>query len=80
MAWEWEAGSSSGLSGDRRKARRYAAAVLRSGDAAVAVLQGVEVVTGYGTLDGHYQHVAGTRTEGRRHGQRIRWTGPGVPG
>lgn len=78
-AWEWQAGSASGLSGERRRARRHAAAVLRSGESDKAVLRQVTVITGFRTLGSHYVPVAGTRLEGHRHGQRIRWHVAGAP-
>lgn len=72
-AWSWEAGAGSGITDQRRRARRHAAAALRSGDAERAVLQEVVVATGIGALDGCYRPVAGTRAEGRRDGPGIRW-------
>lgn len=75
-AWTWEAGSWSGITGDRRRARRHATARLRSGEAGTAVLREVTVATGIAVMDGHYRPVAGTRTEGRRDGRGIRWDRP----
>lgn len=72
-AWEWEAGNASGISGERRQARRRAAAVLLSGEADRAVLQMVVVVTGTATMDDVYLPVAGAREQGRRDGQGIVW-------
>jgi len=72
-AWSWEAGALSGITGERRRARRHAAAALRSGAADRAVLQEVVVPTGIGVLDGCYRPVKGTRAEGRRDGPGIRW-------
>lgn len=71
--WEWKAGTSSGLTGERRHARRHAAARLRSGEASIAVLQEVVVLTGIAAMDGHYHPVPGGRAEGRRDGRGIRW-------
>jgi hypothetical protein len=80
-AWEWEAGPASGLSDDRRSARRRAARVLRSGAAASAVLQQVLVVPGRPMPGGNYLPVAETRVEGHMDGTRIRWRrGAGTAG
>ena len=72
-AWEWEAGPASGLSDDRRKARRRAAGWLRSGEAGKAVMCKVTVVPGQPIPGGNYLPVAGTRVEGRMDERRIRW-------
>jgi hypothetical protein len=71
IAWQWDAGPSSGLTGERRHARRHAAARIRSGEACRAVLQQVIVIAG---IDGHYLPVTGGRTEGRRDGCGIAWS------
>lgn len=73
-AWSWEAGNASGISGERRQARRHAEAALRSGDADRAELQMVVVATGLAVLDGHYVAVAGTKATGRRDGCGIVWS------
>ena len=72
-AWEWEAGSASGVSDDEVAARGHAAKMLWSGEAHKAVVWQVVIITGYAALDGHYQPIAGTRVEGRRHGEGIQW-------
>jgi hypothetical protein len=70
IAWEWRAGTSCGLAGERRHARRHASARIRSGDADGAVLQGVIVISG---VDGHYLPVTGARAVARRDGHGIVW-------
>jgi hypothetical protein len=72
-AWAWSAGNASGLSGERRTARRHAAAVLRSGGAENAELQMVIVVTDTPTLEDRHVPVSGTKMRGRRHGRGVRW-------
>jgi hypothetical protein len=72
-AWEWEAGTASGIAGERRQARRRAAALLRSGKAAEAILREVAVITGGGAMHDRYVPVAGTRQKGRRNGTGIQW-------
>ena len=72
-AWEWEAGTASGIAGERRKARRRASARLRAGETDKVVMQQVLVVTGFRTLGPHYVPVAGTRLEGHRSGDGIEW-------
>lgn len=72
-AWEWEAGPASGLSDDRRKARRRAAGWLRSGMADKAVMCKVTVIPGQPIRGGNYLPVAGTRVEAHMDGARIRW-------
>jgi hypothetical protein len=73
IAWEWKAGASSGLTAERRHARRHAAARIRSGEADGAVLQKIIVITGVASVLGDYMPVTGTRSEGRRDGHGIVW-------
>jgi hypothetical protein len=72
-AWEWEAGPASGLSDDRRRARRRATGWLRSGVADKAVMCKVIVVPGQPIQGGNYLPVAGTRVEAHMDEGRIRW-------
>jgi hypothetical protein len=72
-AWEWQAGNASGIHGERRTARRHAAAALRAGDAENAELQMITVVTDTPTLEDRHVPVNGTKMRGRRHGRGVRW-------
>jgi hypothetical protein len=78
--WLWDAPgparSASGVSTDRTSAQRAAPDCLASGQAATALFQEAELVTGSTALAPRYQRIGGSWPAARTSNGAIRWQPP----